>query len=371
MIKKILVLLFCSIVSMAISAQEAEPEVIGKYSMSGFPKLKMSQGKKLYALVENGTLAEDGTFTAAVAQLHNESFIRIDNPLETDFLIRYSKFEAVSPMAMDKFNPMQRKQKIKVGAFSVPTRTDPPGASSMKPGQIPTQMNSSTKYYCAYMHLEFSFHVAITLPDKSIAYVEDVKLGKNFNSGWQTSEGAAVAKVQEDASVMSYEAVVSEYSNKKISGLLGATYLFKEQDFTCYFARPKKHSSNGAEYIEINDAVNRLKSGLNYLKEDEWNKDAFAMETEGVEDILKSAIDSVGSENYEHITKEIESAIRYDLGVYYIFKKEFGKAAAQFKAVETDPKEKGKDKKFANAAELAKNCEKWQKDKDAYEALWK
>lgn len=370
MVKKILVLIF-SLVSMAISAQEAEPEVVGKLSMSAYPKLKMPLGKKLYALVENGTLAEDGTFTASVAQLQNESFIRIDNPAETDFLIRYSNFQAVTPMAVDKFNPMQRKQKIKVGAFSVPTRTDPPGASSMKPGQIPTSMNSSSKYYCAYMHLEFSFHVAITLPDKSSAYVEDVKLGKNFNSGWQTSEGAAVAKVQEDASVMSYEAVVSEYSSKKISGLLGATYLFKERDITCYFARPKKRGTNGAEYLEINDAVNKIKSGLGYLKEDEWNKDAFAMETDGVEEVLKTAIDSVGSENYEHITSEIASAIHYDLGVYYIFKKEFGKAAAQFKAVETDPKDKSKDKKFADAAALAKDCDKWQKEKEAYEGLWK
>lgn len=367
MIKKILVLIF-SVVSMTISAQEAEPEVIGKYSMSGYPKLKMPLGKKVYALVENGTLAEDGTFTAAVAQLQNESFIRTDNPAETDFLIRYSKFEAVTPLAVDKFNPMQRKQKIKVGAFSVPTRTDPPGASQMKPGQIPTQMNSSSKYYCAYMHLEFSFHVAITLPDKSIAYTEDVKLGKNFNSGWLPNEGAAVAKVQEDASVMSYEAVVSEYSNKKIAGLLGASYLFKEREITCYFPRSKKYQ---AEYIEINDAVNKIKSGLNYLKEDEWNKEAFAMETDGVESVLKTAIDSVGSENYEHITKEIASAIRYDLGLYYIFSKQFDKAAAQFKAVETDPKEKGKNKKFGDAAELARNCEKWQKDKEAYEGLWK
>ncbi len=367
MIKKILVLIF-SVVSMSISAQEAEPEVIGKYSMSGYPKLKMPLGKKLYALVENGTLAEDGTFTAAVAQLKNESFIRIDNPMETNFLIRYSKFEAETPMAVDKFNPMQRKQKIKVGAYAVPTRTDPPGSANMKPGQIPTSMNSSSKYYCAYMHLQFSFHVAITLPDKSIAYTEDVKLGKNFNSGWMPTEGAAVAKVQEDASVMSYEAVVSEFSNKKIAGLVGASYLFKERDITCYFARSKKRA---ADYIEINDAVNKLKVGLNYLKEDEWNKDAFAMETDGVESVLKSAIDSVGSENYDFITKEIESAIRYDLGVYYIFKKEFGKAAAQFKAVETDPKEKGKDKKFADAAALARDCEKWQKEKEAYEALWK
>lgn len=367
MIKKILVLIF-SVMSMVISAQEAEPEVIGKYSMSGYPKLKMPLGKKLYALVENGTLAEDGTFTATVAQLQNESFIRIDNPMETNFLVRYSKFEAESPMAIDKFNPMQRKQKIKVGAYAVPTRTDPPGASSMKPGQIPTQMNSSTKYYCAYMHLQFSFHVAITLPDKTVAYAEDVKLGKNFNSGWQTSEGAAVAKVQEDASVMSYEAVVGEFSSKKIAGLVGASYLFKERDITCYFARSKKHA---ADYIEINDAVNKLKVGLNYLKEDEWNKEAFAMETDGVEEVLKTALDSVGSENYEYLTKEIASAIHYDLGVYYIFKKEFGKAAAQFKAVEIDPKEKGKDKKFADAAALAKDCDKWQKEKDAYEDLWK
>lgn len=367
MVKKILVLIF-SVVSMVISAQEAEPEVVGKYSMSGYPKLKMPQGKKMYALVENGTLAEDGTFTAAVAQLQNESFIRVDNPMETDFLIRYSKFEAESPMAVDKFNPMHRKQKIKVGAYAVPTRTDPPGSSNMKPGQIPTQMNSSSQYYCAYMHLQFSFHVAITLPDKSIAYTEDVKLGKNFNSGWMPSEGAAVAKVQEDASVMSYEAVVGEYSSKKIAGLLGASYLFKERDITCYFARSKKYA---AEYVEINDAVNRIKSGLNYLKEDEWNKDAFAMETDGVEAILKTAVDSAGSDNYEHITKEIASAIHYDLGIYYIFKKEFDKAAAQFKAVETDPKEKGKDKKFADAAALAKDCDKWQKDKEAYEALWK
>ena len=51
--------------------------------------------------------------------------------------------------------------------------------------------------------------------------------------------------------------------------------------------------------------------------------------------------------------------------------KEFGKAAVQFKAVETDPKEKGKDKKFADAAALAKDCEKWQKEKEAYEGLWK
>ena len=367
MIKKILVLIF-SVVSMSISAQEAEPEVIGKYSMSGYPKLKMPQGKKLYALVENGTLAEDGTFTATVAQLQNESFIRIDNPAETDFLIRYSKFEALSPLAVDKFNPMQRRSKIKVGAFMVPTRTDPPGASQMKPGQIPTQMNSSTKYYCAYMHLEFSFHVAITLPDKSIAYTEDVKLGKNFNSGWLPNEGAAVAKVQEDASVMSYEAVVSEYSNKKIAGLLGASYLFKEKDITCYLIKSKKHA---ADFIEINDAVNRLKNGLNYLKEDEWNKDAFKMETDGVEDVLKTALDSVGSENYEYITKEIESAIHYDLGLYYVFSKQFDKANAQFKAVETDPKEKGKDKKFADAATFAKDCEKWQKDKETYEGLWK
>lgn len=370
MIKKILVLFF-SVVTMTISAQEAEPEMIGKFSMSAYPKLKMSLGKKVYALVENGVLAEDGTFTATVAQLHNESFIRTDNPAEADFLVRYSKFEAVTPMAIDKFNPMHRKQKIKVGAFWVPTRTDPPGSSQMKPGQIPTQLNSSNKYYCAYMHLDFAFHVAITLPDKSIAYKEDVKLGKNFNSGWMPSEGAAVGKVQEEASVMTYEAVVSEYSSKKISGLVGATFMFKEKDIVCYFARPKKRSSNGAEYLEINDAVNKLKSGLGYLKEDEWNKEAFAMETEGVEEVLKTALDSVGSENYEHINKEIVSAIHYDLGIYYVFSKEFGKAAAQFKAVETDPKEKGKDRKFADAAALAKDCEKWQKEKDAYEALWK
>ncbi len=370
MVKKILVLVF-SAVSMSISAQEAEPEAIGKYSMSAYPKLKMPQGRKLYALVENGALAEDGTFTAAVAQLQNESFIRTDNPAEADFLIRYSQFEAVTPMAVDKFNPMQRKSKIKVGNFAVPTRTDPPGASQMKPGQIPTAMNSSSKYYCAYMHLEFSFHVAITLPDKSSIYVEDVKLGKNYNSGWMPSEGAAVAKVQEDASVMSYEAVVGEYSSKKVSGLLGASYFFKERDITCYYARPKKRGTSGAEYIEINDAVSRLKSGLGYLKEDEWNKEAFRRETDGVEAILKTAIDSVGSPNYEHINKEVESAIRYDLGLYYIFSKEFGKASAQFKAVTTDPKEKGKDKKFADAAELARNCEKWQKEKEGYEALWK
>ena len=84
MIKKILVLI-CSVVAMTISAQEAEPEIIGKYSMSAYPKLKMSLGKKVYALVENGVLAEYGTFTAAVAQLHNESFIRTDNPAEADF----------------------------------------------------------------------------------------------------------------------------------------------------------------------------------------------------------------------------------------------------------------------------------------------
>lgn len=367
MIKRILVLIFTA-VSIVMSAQEVESELIGKFSMSSYPKLKMSQGKKYYALVENGTLAEDGTFTASVAQLHNESFIRTDNPADADFLIRYSKFEAVTPMAVDRFNPMQRKQKIKVGAFSVPTRTNPPGSSQMKPGQIPTAMSSSSKYYCAYMHLEFSFHVAITLPDKSIAYVEDVKLGKNYDSDWQTSEGAAVSKVQELASVMSYEAVISEFSNKKISGLLGATYLFKDRDIKCYYARSKKHAS---DYVEINDAVNRLKGGLGYLKDDEWNKEAFAMETDGVENVLKTAIDSVGSENYEHITKEIESAIHYDLGIYYIFKKEFGKAAEQFKAVETNPKEKGKDKKFADAAALAKECDKWQKEKDAYEDLWK
>ena len=65
MIKKILVLFF-SFVAMTISAQEAEPEVIGKLSMSAYPKLKMSLGKKVYALVENGVLAEDGTFTVSV-----------------------------------------------------------------------------------------------------------------------------------------------------------------------------------------------------------------------------------------------------------------------------------------------------------------
>lgn len=331
--------------------------------MSAYPKLKMPVGKKLYALVENGTLAEDGTFTATVAQLNNESFIRTGNPAEADFLIRYSQFNAVTPMAIDRFNPMKRNTKIKVGTFWVPTRTDPPGSSQMKPGQIPMQMNSSTKYYCAYMHLAFDFHVAITLPDKSSIYVEDVKCAKDYNSGWQPREGMAVEKVQESASAMSFESVVGEYNTKKIRSLVGASRLLANKDLVCYTVKSKKRSSNNSEYIEINDAVNKLKGAVNILKDDEWNIDAFKMETSGCEETWLAEADSIDD---VRITKETSSAIHYDLGIYYMLCREFGKAAAQFKAVEVVDK-----KLFADADKWAKDCEKWQKEKDAYEAMMK
>lgn len=337
-------------ITFSASAQSADRESLGHFYSSTYPQLQLPLGPKTYALLEEGNTVGVGSVVLDNAIVGNTSMSRQESSASVDLIFNYSNLREESPMEFERYEKKRKVHPIRIGKVVINTRPveEKKGPHHPLPG-----------FTCAYMYRDVSFYITISKPDGTVLYEDFVAQNGEFNSGWWPEERMAVDSVYRAASNMTLAHLIKNNS-KLISDLVGSSYMMYSQKVTCYYGKKKRSN----DYDDINDAVDKLKKGAELIKLNEWDIESFKSVTEGCVDVWENALKNADMKNKKAtINSDVACGLNYNIGVYYLFCKEFGKAAKYFKEVVMV------DKRFGDCRYFAENCDKWQAAKDAYEKM--
>lgn len=353
-LNKILIGVATMAITLSVSAQSADRESLGFFDASSYPQLKMPLGPKTYALLEEGNIAGPGSVVYSNAAVGGPSMIHQSNTSSVDLILNYTNLHEESPIEVDRFDPKKKRKVIKIGNIVIATRPKEvkEGPHRPHPG-----------FACAYLYRDVSFYITISKPDGTVLYENFVGESAEFNSGWWPAEHLAVDSVQRAASYLTLDNLIRRNS-KILKDLLGTSYMMYAKKVTCYYGKKKKRSKGADPYAEMNEAVEKLKKGSALIKINEWDIESFKSVTDGCVDVWEKELKEADfKDKNARINEEIACGLNYNIGVYYLFCKEYDKAAKYFKEVVM------LDKRFGDCRYFAENCDKWQLEKTAYEKM--
>ena len=354
MINKILMCVATTAITLSASAQSADRESLGFFDASSYPQLRLPLGPKTYALLEEGNVAIPGNVVYHNASVDGPSMIKQANASNVDLIFNYTNLHEESPIEVERFEPKKRRQVIRIGNVVIKTRPKEvkEGPHHPRPG-----------YACAYLYRDVSFYITVSKPDGTVLYENFVGESGEFNSGWWPVEHLAVDSVQRAASYLTLDNLIRRNS-KTLKDLVGASYMMYAKKVTCYYGKKKKRTKGEDPYAEMNEAVEKLKKGSALIKINEWDIESFKSVTEGCVDVWEKELKNADlKDKNARINEEIACGLNYNIGVYYLFCKEYDKAAKYFKEVVM------LDKRFGDCRYFAENCDKWQLEKMAYEKM--
>lgn len=342
MIKKLLMCAAVAAVSFSALAQGTDRQKMGVFVASSYPQVKLPIGPKSYVVLQDGEPARSGSVAYDNVSIGNKTVTKLLNKEGADLYLNISNMRDNAPIDVERYDPRYRSSRLHLTAKE--------GLHRPRPG-----------YACAFMSLELSYYVTLSKNDGTVLYENFVSETGEYNSSWWPTEAGAVDSVQRASHKQTMAALISK-NNAAIAQLIGASYLMNSRSIHCYKAEPKRKQPD--TYGEINEAVDKLMKAAELIKLNEYDIESFKELTEGCVDIWEKELKTKNmNDKSARINAEIACGLNYNLGLYYLFIKEYKKAGKYFKEVVMA------DKRFGDAKFFAENCDKWQLAKDAYEKM--
>lgn len=354
-INRILMFAASAVTILTASAQTVDRESLGLFYSSSYPQLSVPLGKKTFAVLENGAVVGTGNVVYDnTFALKGHTMKRQSNPEGADLIFNFTNLHDESPIEVERYDPKKKRHPIKIGKVVIDTRPkeEREGPHHARPG-----------FACAYLYRDLSYYITISKSDGSVIYENFVSESAEYNSAWWPEEHLAVDSVLRASSKRTLANLI--YKNTPVlQELVGSAYLMDCKKVTCYYGKRKRRAKGEDPYTEINAAVDKLKKGAELIKINEWDIESFKSSTAGCVDVWENALKSADMNNKEAvINSEVACGLNYNIAVYYMFCKEFDKAAKYFKQVVM------LDKRFGDCRYFADNCDKWQIAKENYEKM--
>lgn len=342
MVKKLLLSAATAVVALSAFAQGTDRQKMGSFSHSNYPQVKVAIGQKNYVVLQDGEPARAGNVAYENANIGNKTMTKQLNKEGADLYFNFSNMRDFRPIDVERYDPRYRSSRI--------NQTASEGVHRPRPG-----------FACAFMDIELSYYITVSKPDGTVLYENFVSETGSYNSSWWPTEAGAVDSVQRVSKGQTMAALISR-NNHALAQLVGASYMMNFRGIHCYKAEPKRKQPD--TYGEINEAVDKLMRGGELIKLNEYDIESFKEVTEGCVEIWEKELKTKNlTDKTARINAEIACGLNYDLGLYYLFCKEFKKAGKYFKEVVMV------DKRFGDAKFFVENCDKWQLAKDAYERM--